>query len=140
MTIKLTTVEKSLIRRYLLWCYKTTKEELDRIDRKFTQVLVDRHLLKYLNSRVDQDKAFQICSHQILEFEKYINTKEQDGINQKFITAKDKTLKPDYLFLQARLKAIENAIKYFLGAKALLSFSTLYEKEMTRRILESREH
>jgi len=39
---------KTLTKRYLLWCYKTTKEQLDWIDRKFTQIQVDRYTLKCL--------------------------------------------------------------------------------------------
>ena len=47
---------------------------------------------------------------------------------------------PQYLYYKSRLAAIEEAIKYFLGAKELLAFDALYEKEFTRRILESKEH
>lgn len=46
--VKISYSQENLIRSYLIWCYKTTKEDLDRIDRYFTQVLVDRRLLDIL--------------------------------------------------------------------------------------------
>jgi len=36
--------------------------------------------------------------------------------------------------------AIEKTIKYFLGDKELEKINHLYEQEMTKRILEAREH
>ena len=44
----LTQKERNLIKRYLVWCYKTTKEELDKIDRYFTQLIADEFILKQL--------------------------------------------------------------------------------------------
>jgi len=40
--------QKNLIRSYLVWCYKTTKEDLDKIDRYFTQNHVDNFILSRL--------------------------------------------------------------------------------------------
>jgi len=45
--------EKNLLRRYLIWCYKTTKEELDKVDRYFTQDVADAYILKCLRSGKD---------------------------------------------------------------------------------------
>lgn len=139
MAAKLSSAEKGLIRRYLLWCYKSTKESLDRVDRKFTQVKVDRQLLKYLN---DQGRGHEDekLARLISDFEKYVNLKEQEGTSQKFLNPKIKTLNADYLYLHRRLTAIERTIVYFLGARVLSAIKMSYEQEMTRRILESREH
>ena len=40
--------QQRLMRRYFVWCYKTTKEELDKIDRYFTQNTVDDYILARL--------------------------------------------------------------------------------------------
>lgn len=45
---------KKLKTRYLVWLYKTTKERLDRIDRKFTQLEVDRFILRELEKDLRQ--------------------------------------------------------------------------------------
>jgi hypothetical protein len=47
---------------------------------------------------------------------------------------------PDYANLKNRLKAIESAIKHFLGTKELTAIRKLYETEFTTRILQAREH
>lgn len=130
--------EKALVRRYLIWCYKTTKESLDRIDRKFTQAVVDRNILARLEgmksaSRGDYDKLIE-------DFKLYIVNKEKEGLQQKYIDGKKKVLNPQYLYLHNRLMAIEAAIRHFLGSRELEQIVSLYEQEMTRRILESREH
>jgi len=44
MAFKLKSNERNLIRRYLIWCYKATKEDLDKVDRKFTQLRVDYYV------------------------------------------------------------------------------------------------
>ena len=67
---------KRLIKRYLTWCYKTTKEELDRIDRMFTQLLVDAYVLSKLehNSEVRRLKELD-------KFRLYIQNKEEKALN-----------------------------------------------------------
>jgi hypothetical protein len=134
--------EKDLVRRYLLWCYKTTKEDLDWIDRKFTQLKVDRRMLKELMkgfksvAKIDQDAHLT----KIEEFKDYIAKKEERGLKEKFLSSDQKQLQPQYVYLQNRLHAIQETIVTFLGAKGLRSIQALYEQEMTRRILEAREH
>ncbi len=140
MPANLSSTEKKLIRRYLLWCYKTTKESLDRIDRKFTQVKVDRQILKYLHDHGTVMGKDENYAHQLVEFEKYIAAKDQDGVGQKFANPKSGVLKGEYIYLQQRLSGIEKAVVYFLGTRDLSAIKSSYEKEMTRRILESREH
>jgi len=43
--ISRTQAHRDLIRRYLLWFFKTTKESFERIERKTTQLMVDEYVL-----------------------------------------------------------------------------------------------
>ncbi len=133
--------EKSLIRRYLLWCYKMTKEELDHIDRKFTQLKVDYEILNTLtqeplSQKLLREKYFQ----KIAEFKKYILDKEKTAVSQKYLDHKKKILQPEYQYLKNRLKVIKKTIVRFLDRKELATIEDLYEREMTRRIIEARDH
>jgi hypothetical protein len=124
---------KNLKKRYLVWFYKTAKEALDKVERKFTQVEVDRFILKELR-RSDRDGSIETFARQ---FEDYLSKKEQEGLKLKF---ENKKIKPDYLFLVLRLEAVEKAILKELGKKGLEEIKLLYEIEMTERILRSTEH
>ena len=129
----------SLTFRYLLWCYKTTKEQLDWIDRKFTQAEVDRYVLKcLLKDKGLKDNVDYL--KKIDDFLLYIESKEARGLKEKFSSIKLKKPKSEYLYLKNRLSAIEKAIVHFCGTKALKEIAALYEKEMTCRILEARDH
>ncbi|MCC6758370.1 MAG: hypothetical protein IT395_01920 [Candidatus Omnitrophica bacterium] len=134
---RISPAEQDLIRRYLLWCYKTTKEDLDRIDRYFTQALVDRRLLDLFLKNKETSAVYQ---QKIAEFQVYMGTKEKNALGKKYLNLKKKTLHPGYWYLQSRLAAIEQVIVEFLGRKELKSIQAAYEKEMTRRILEATEH
>lgn len=123
---------KNLKKRYLIWFYKATKEALDKIERKFTQLDIDRLILKELKARDREKRAEKL----IAEFQAYILSKEMDGIGLKY---EGRQLKPEYYFLGLKLRAIEKAIVKELGKKALEEIKALYEKEMTERILKSRE-
>jgi hypothetical protein len=124
---------KNLKLRYLVWLYKTTKEALDRIERKFTQLEIDRVLLKELKAA---DKNGQ-AAKAIADFSAYIANKEKEGLAQK---CEGKGLKPDCYFLSLKLEAIERVIAKETGAAGLKKVKSLYEKEMTERILKSTEH
>jgi len=124
---------KNLKKRYLVWFYKTAKEALDKVERKFTQVEVDRFILKELR-RSDRDGSIETFARQ---FEDYLSKKEQEGLKLKF---ENKKIKPDYLFLVLRLEAVEKAILKELGKKGLEEIKLLYEIKMTERILRSTEH
>ena len=132
---RITRNENFMTRRYLVWCYKTTKESLDRIDRKFTQLVVDGFILDELK----KENASQECLGQFNEFNLYIHSKREDAFKQKYTDASSKTLTDDYNYLTLRFGAIEKAIIRFLGKAALAEIESLYEKEMTGRILEARE-
>jgi hypothetical protein len=124
---------KNLKKRYLIWFYKATKEALDKIERKFTQVDIDRFILKELQNS-GKDKAVEPL---IAQFEEYIQKKEADGLNLKF---ENKRLKSHYVFLVLKLQAVEKTIAKELGKKALEEIKLLYEMEMIERILRSTEH
>ena len=47
-----------LKKRYLIWLYKETKEAHDRVDRKFTQIDIDRCILEELQKCAIADKKF----------------------------------------------------------------------------------
>ena len=136
--IKIKPKDKALIQRYLIWCYKTTKESLDRIDRKFTQVQVDQFILRQLEKNRRQNQSD--ISKLINDFKVYTSNKEREGIEQKFSNGNKAVLDANYVYLTNRLSAIELAIRHFLGPRMLSKIELLYEQEMTRRIIESKEH
>jgi len=123
---------KSLKKRYLVWLYKSVRDELDRVERKFTQLDIDRFILNELN-KSDKDKA---VSSFIGQFQDYIQNKENSALSLKF---ENKKIKPEYLFLSFKLEAIEKAIYKELGKAGLNQIKGLYEKEMIKRILGERE-
>lgn len=125
---------RNLKKRYLIWLYKTTKEALDKIERKFTQLEVDSFLLKELRKTGKGQKYEKF----IEELETYIENKTKDGLQLKYENGED--LKPDYLLLVLKLKAIEKAITAGFSRKFLQEVKTLYEIEMTERILTGTEH
>ena len=127
---KLTPNQKNLIHRYLVWCYKTTKEKLDRIDRKTTQLMVDEFVFVQLQRSLknDQNQEYQ---REIEGFSEYMQKKKVD---QQNISG------AHYKYLQNRFAAIEKSIVYFLGRPEFKKIEGQYEFEMTKRILETREH
>ncbi len=124
---------KNLKKRYLIWLYKTAKEELDRIERKFTQLEIDRFILKELKRLDGTQKAKKF----IEEFNAYIDKKEKDGLNLKY---EGSDLKAGYYFITIKLQAIEKAIENELGKRSLKNIKILYEQKQIERILESTEH
>ena len=125
--MNINSIHKNLIRRYLIWGYKTTKESFERIERKTTQLKVDEYISRKLNYKKVNNKDYQKLIH---EFELYIKNK----IKEK------RTYHPQYLYLKNRLTAIEEAIKYFLGKKELTKIEKIYEQEFVERILKARDH
>jgi hypothetical protein len=139
---KMTLNERCLIRRYLIWAYKTTKESLDRIDRYFTQLKVDHFLLAELSRQpaVKDSARGSEYLKKVNEFQTYIEEKAERVLPQKFSDVKLEKLQPEYWYLKVRLKALEDAIVYFLGKSELKKIQKMYESEMTKRILEAKEH
>jgi len=132
----------NLTRRYLIWCYKTTKEDLDRMDRYFTQAPVDDFIYQELSQSQEyiSDEAPREFKDEVKNFEEYKQIKLDKAKQQKYNDANNEILKPDYLYLTKRLAAIEEAIQHFLGKEELAVIIDLYEQEMTLRILQAREH
>jgi len=122
---------KNLKKRYLTWLYKATKEALDKIERKFTQLGIDRFLLKELKK---EDKAKRVQKF-IAEFQAYILNKEIEALGSKY---EGKDLKSEYYFLEIKLKAIEKAVIKEAGRSGLERIKEAYEQEMTKRILEEK--
>ena len=122
----------NLKKRYLIWLYKETKEALDRVDRKFTQIDIDKFILEELQKGTTADKKF------LDEFITYINNKEKDCETLK--SSEGKHLNPEHQFLALKLKAIEKTIVRELGAEGLEEIRNLYHQEMVNRILRSTEH
>lgn len=126
----------SLNKRYLIWLYKTTKEAFDRYERRFTQLGIDEFLLKEIEREL---KAAYLPSEKkelkklVNDLRNYIDNKENACAKLKF---KGKKTNPEFIFLDAKLNAIEAAIKKDFGAKALREIKQLYEKEMIKRIME----
>jgi len=128
----------NLKKRYLIWFYKTTREALDRIDRKFTQLYIDRAILKQLYQiNIDSDR--ENWDKLVTEFEEYINKKERDAIGFKYTDA-GKSIRAEYLFLKTKFRSIEKIIVEEFGLKELRLIRSLYEQEMEKRIIEEKEH
>ncbi len=124
---------RNLTKRYLIWFHKVVKDELDRIERKFTQLEVDRLILAELKKH-GKDAAVR---SRIDEFAAYIAQKQRDGLALKFDGSR---LKPDVAFLHLKLAAIEKVIAKQFGKKVLGEVKDAYEAEMTERIMKSTEH
>ncbi len=122
--------------RYLLWLYKTTKEEVDRIERKFTQLDIDRAIFGDLKEKIKPQDGSGLKKY-LKEFKKYINEKEKDAKALKYEKGE---LRADYYFSTLKLEAIEKVIAEELGGDAKRQIKSLYEEEMRKRILESKEH
>ena len=79
--------DNKLVKRYLIWCFKTTKEDLDRINRYFTQSTVDQFLLKALK----EDAEANAISESIDEFEKYMQVKLNKAKEKKIFRSADRS-------------------------------------------------
>lgn len=127
---------KSLSKRYLLWLYKTTRDELDKIDRKFTQLEIDNQIYKRFKSAMKglKARATEGFSPFLQEWQEYIFSKESDAQKLKY----KENGEPDYayLFLKLKLGAIEHITESRFGKKELLLFKKLYEESAIKRILE----
>jgi len=134
--------EKKILRRYLIWCYKTTKESLDRVERYFTQLHVDGYLFDQLSHSLEYRSAKSSLEYKALvdNFQNYMQNKEENVLKKKFFDQKLGLLNSDYQYLRNRFASLEKAIGHFLGKKELAVIERLYEEEMTRRILEAKEH
>lgn len=123
---------KGLHKRYLLWLYKTTQEQVDKVERKFSQLEIDEILLEQMK-KLDKEKKLDTF---IDEFQVYIDNKKKKGLELKFDGLE---IRPDFQFLLNKLKAIETVIVKEFGEAGLQEIKCAYEEEMTGRILAERE-
>jgi hypothetical protein len=130
---------KNLKFRYLLWQYKTTKEEFDRIERKFIQVDIDKKIMRDMEENFNSKdlKKKKEARNLLKAFKEYIDKKEKEGRELKFDGRK---LQPEYYQLSLKLAAIEKTVVKELGGVTLKEIKALYEDEMKRRIIEAQEH
>lgn len=140
--VKWTWAEKNLIRRYVIWCYKTTREDLDRVDRYDTQEMVDQVVIKELmkSSEYRSPAGNAEFKSMVDGFVRYAAQKKANADKKKFSDQNSGALRGDYQYLRLRLKAVEEAARHFLGDAGLNEVRCLYEQEMTGRILAAREH
>lgn len=129
----------NLKKRYLVWLYKITKEAFDKYERKFTQLDIDKFILneiekEFKEAYLPQEKEeIQKFIDDLME---YIDKKEASCAEIKY---KDKKINAEFLFLDIKLEAVEKAITKELGKRALNNIKAMYEKEMTERILKTRD-
>ena len=131
---------KNLKKRYFIWLYKIAKEAFDKDERKFTQVDIDKDILaemekELLGSYLPHEK--DALQRHINDFQKYIENKEKTCSE---LRDQHKKINPDFIFLEIKLDAIEKVIVRELGRRGMDEIKSLYEKEMTERILKSTEH
>lgn len=128
---------KNLKFRYLLWFYKTAKEEFDGIERKFTQLEIDKKIIENMREkmRLLEPELKNGLANYFKEFKKYISKKGYEGNALKF---EKESLRPEYRFLTLKLKAIEEIIVRELGEDIKDEIKALYEEEMKKRILTSK--
>jgi hypothetical protein len=131
--------EKNLRTRYLIWLYKVTKEAFDNFERKFTQLDIDQDILK----EMEKELKGAYLPREKKALERYVNAcrdyiveKEKLCLRLKY---RGKKINPEFIFLDARLNAIEKIIARDLGRRALDEIKEVYQQEMVQRILESRE-
>lgn len=130
---------KNLKKRYFIWLYKTVKEVFDKFERKFTQVDIDKDILdamenELLGSYLPHEK--DAIQRHINEFKKYIEDKEKSCAE---LRDQHKKINPDFIFSEIKLDAVEKVIVKELGRRGLEEIKSLYEKEMTERILKNTE-
>ncbi|OIO35223.1 MAG: hypothetical protein AUJ74_07210 [Candidatus Omnitrophica bacterium CG1_02_44_16] len=110
--------KRPLYKRYLFWLYKTTKGELDKVDRKFTQLDIDRKIEKILSGKKG-------ISAPLKEWKDYILNKESGALKSKF--SSDGSLDAGYQFLCLKLEAVEAITKKMFGGRTLAEFKRLCE-------------
>ena len=131
---------KNLKKRYFIWLYKIAKETFDKYERKFTQVDIDKDILdemekELLGAYLPHEK--DALQKYINDFQKYIENKEK--VCSEF-RDQGKKINPEFIFSEIKLDAVEKVIVKELGRKGLEEIKSLYEREMTERILKSTEH
>jgi hypothetical protein len=131
---------RNLKKRYYIWLYKGAKSIFDKFERKFTQVDIDQEILaemekELLGAFLPHEK--NVLQKYINDFQKYIENKEKACSE---LRDQDRKINPEFIFSEIKLNAVERTIIKELGKKGLEEIKSLYEKEMTERILKSTEN
>ncbi len=126
----------SLSKRYLFWLYKTTRDELDKVDRKFMQLAVDNEIYKKLKKAVKRlgPGISGTLEAFLREWQEYIFQKDSDA--QKLKYSEDGKPNHAYLSLRLKLEAIEAVVRGRFGKKQLLFYKELYEDAAYEVILQ----
>ncbi|MFA5038588.1 MAG: hypothetical protein WC732_02785 [Candidatus Omnitrophota bacterium] len=126
----------SLYKRYLFWLYKNVREECDRVDRKFTQLDIDGEIADFFERSLVSlsEREREEIAPFVKEWNSYVVQKKDDAGQMKFTPAQG--LKPEYVFLRLKLKAIESLIIRRLGRKGLKSFKRMQEQSALQGILQ----
>jgi hypothetical protein len=127
---------RSLQKRYLFWLYKTTKDELDRIDRKFTQLDIDRAMLDFFRGRAvgARDVVKGGVDIFVREWQEYVTGKEADARKLRF--DEKGGILASYYFLHLKLKAVLDLAQRRFGARAVRDFKRYYEEASMRLIAQ----
>ncbi len=126
----------SLYKRYLFWLYKTIREDLDRTDRKFTQLVLDERIAALLErdaAALDKDLRQGVGSF-IEEWKTYIAQKADDAQKLKFSESGMPMF--EYVFLRLKLRAVERLIVERLGRRRLNEFKRRLEEAAMQGILQ----
>lgn len=126
----------SLYKRYLFWLYKMTRDELDRIERKFTQLEIDEEITRFFDRVLTglSGALSQEVGGLVDEWKRYVAQKAADASRLKH--GRTGAPKPEILLLHMKLAAVEKLADSYLGKKALKDFRRLYEDAAMQRILE----
>lgn len=133
--------KKNLQLRYLMWLYKTTKEQIDRIDRKFTQLDIDCKIRAYLAVHIKKypPAVRNGLEAQLTKWSRYISDKEVAALDSKFCDSKKRIPRAEYAFLSLKLQVVEKLMRTAGGAKFLQGVKRAYYREMARRIFAEKE-
>lgn len=128
--------KNALHKRYLLWLYKTVKDELEKIDRKFTQMDIDRKIqAKLIDACGLQDqKTRKELEPFLQEWKEYIFSKESSAQKLKF--TEEGKVNPEYLFLRMKFEAVCEVTRALFGPEGLREFESLLEAVALERILQ----
>ncbi|MFH0877889.1 MAG: hypothetical protein V1863_06690 [Candidatus Omnitrophota bacterium] len=127
---------RALTKRYLLWLYKTTRDELDKIDRKFTQLDVDLQIQTMLAKRaatMPKDLRGSLGPF-LKEWQEYVFEKDSDA--QKLKIGEDGRPNARYVFLRLKIEVISRLIRGHFGQQGLKEIKKRYEESCVQRILE----
>lgn len=129
---------KNLKFRYLLLFYKAAKQEFDRIERKFTQLEIDKKILENMKEKMRrlEPELKNGLTNYFEEFKDYLVKKER---GRNVLKLEKESLRPEYLFLSLKLRVIEEIIVRELGEDKKDEIKALYETEMRKRILAAKD-